>query len=173
MIVHVGAQVLEVLDHEDEFPAQSIGRIQYGGSGSRFGQLLATHASCEGGVSVAEFATDRGVAYRALPRQIEKALQPEVRHVEDLVAVLHEANGQQMPGETSLGAQLGGNTGQEHGLPAAARGDEEHVLTGGCVNIRLQDFEHSGQFSCPHHELPDHLFVGLERSGIGFANRVF
>ena len=102
--------------------------------------------------------------------QVEQHVQPEVRRTEYLVAFLHEADGEQAGRQFDVGAQLGGDTGKEHRLPSASRGDDQRVLAGIGIDVASKDLEHDGEFVLPDHELLDDLLVRLECSGIERAD---
>ena len=121
------AQRLQVLDHEHELPAQPIRRLQDGGAGTRL-QTLPAPPGGQLGVCILQLPRDLGIVFSALSRQVEQRFEPEVGQGKYLLALFHELDRQEPLRQCAVGAQLSGGAGEQHGLPATARGDDQDML---------------------------------------------
>ncbi len=123
VVVHVSTQRLQVFDHQHEPLAEPIGYLQH----SRASTLLefsAVPLGRQGGVHISQFAREIRVAHPTLSGEVEQRLKPEVAKVEYLMALFREPDRQELIGEVAVGAQLGSNAGQQHGLSPTAGSDE-------------------------------------------------
>ena len=91
--------------------------------------------------------------------QMEHGLQPEVGETEDLLALFHEPDRQQRPGEVLVAAQLGRDPRKQHRLAASARPDHENVLARGGPDVAPQVIEQEAEFVMADYELPPDLVV--------------
>ena len=169
IFIHVSAQGLQVLDHQDNLPSQPIGRIQ-GSRASVIFQLLPAPPGRQIGVRIPELLRSFRIGLANLPCEVEQRFEPEVAQIEDLLALLHEPDRQQLFRELPVGAQLRSNARQQHGFSASARRHEQDVLARWRSDVSTEDFEHDAEFVLSDHELPDQFFIGLKRPGIELAD---
>ena len=170
VVIHVPAEVLQVLDHEHDLAPQPVRRVQHRGAGAQI-EILASPPSSQVFVRRAQFLSQGRIALGNLRCKMKQGFEPEVARIHDLLALFHEPHRQQPLGERAAGAQLGRDPRQKHRLTASARRDEQRVLARRRIEIVGQNFEYECQLAFPDHELADHFRVGLERPGIELANR--
>ena len=78
--------------------------------------------------------------------------------------------GNQRFGKRGGGAQFRGDARQQHRFPPATRGDNQDVLARRRIDVPAENLKHDAKLAVPHHELRDHLLVGLEGPRIELAN---
>ena len=125
--IDVLAKGLKVLDHQDQLSVQPVRGVQHRCLDVIL-QVLFAPALAQGRVPVAQFVGELRVVRRAFPGEVEQGVQPEVRQAEDFLALLHEADGQEVLGEFRACADLRRHPCQQHGLSATAWSDDESVL---------------------------------------------
>ena len=108
--IHLPADRLQVLHHEDKLFAEPIRRLQDNRAGALL-ELPAAPLGRQGGVHVLQLPGEFGVARGVLLGEVEQRFKPEVGQTEYLLALFHEADRQQPFGELAVGAQLRGNAG--------------------------------------------------------------
>ena len=96
---------------------------------------------------------------RARLGEVEQRFDPEVGQREDLLALFHEPDGKQTPGEIVVGSQLRTDAGQQHGFSSPARRDDQHMLARRRIKISAYDLQHEIELVLSDHELSDHLFI--------------
>ena len=103
--------------------------------------------------------------------EMEQCFEPEVGQAEDLLALLHKADGQQGSCEFRSRADFCGHSSQEHGFSATAGSHDQCVLAGRRLDVPAQESQEDAEFVLANDELFRHFRVGLERPGIELADR--
>ena len=127
IVVDVTAQGLQVLDHEDELPAQPIRRLQNGNARMPL-NIRVTPPGGQIGVRREEFLGELRIVSRVRMGEVEQRFEPEVGQCEDLLALFREPHRKQTLGKCGIGSQFRADAGQQHGFSSTARCDDQHVL---------------------------------------------
>ena len=170
IVIRVGAQRLQVLDHERKLLSQAVRRFQDGCAGALFEQKIPARPRGQGAVRLAQFPRKSGIAGGELAGKVKQRFEPEIGRIEDLRVLFHEPHRKQPFGKLVVRAQFRGGAGQQHRFPAAAGRNEENVPARRRIDVPAQNLHHEAELLFAHHELPLHLRIGLQRSRIELAD---
>ena len=159
---------MQVLDHQYELPAKTVRRVKHCGTGVVAERLLSP-AFDQGCVGPAQLQRELGMSGGALPGEVEQRLKPEVGHVEDLVILFHEPDGEELAREFLVRTKFRCCAGQQHGFAPAAGPNDQTVLTRLRPDVSAQDLEHGREFATPNGELLEDFLVSAEGARIELA----
>ena len=170
IVVRVGAQRLQVLDHEHKLLSQPVRRFQDGCAGALFEQKIPARPRGQSAVRLAQFPRKSGIAGGEFTGKVKQRFKPEIGRIEDLRVLFHEPHRKQPFRKSLVRAQFRGGAGQQHRFPAAAGRNEQNVPARRRTDIAAQNLHHEAELALAHHELPLHLRIGLQRSRIELAD---